>query len=273
MKDIIKKHPITAYYLITFGWTWTIVAIMMLSGQTIVGNPSPIFIVAGITCNISPSLAAFIVLGISEGKEGIQRLKKGVRKKASLKYYLLAIITVPTLSILTAIISSQFVRIYQFQVTLPIIFMGLVWPLFSGFGEEFGWRGLILPKMIVKHGLFKAGLLLGFIWELWHLPMHYMAYQSYGSYMIPAFLLIGFSNLILQSLIMAYIYTKSESSILLMILYHYTITASSIIISGLFKIEESPKLTVMESIITVILFLLFASALYWRKGIKVRGFR
>lgn len=28
MKDIIKKHPITAYYLITFGWTWTIVAIM-----------------------------------------------------------------------------------------------------------------------------------------------------------------------------------------------------------------------------------------------------
>jgi hypothetical protein len=39
-----------------------------------------------------------------------------------------------------------------------------------GFGEELGWRGYLLPKLMVL-GKPRAYLLLGIVWGLWHLPL------------------------------------------------------------------------------------------------------
>jgi membrane protease YdiL (CAAX protease family) len=39
-----------------------------------------------------------------------------------------------------------------------------------GLGEELGWRGFLLPKLMVL-GKVKAYLLLGIVWGLWHLPL------------------------------------------------------------------------------------------------------
>ena len=39
-----------------------------------------------------------------------------------------------------------------------------------GFGEELGWRGYLLPKLMPL-GKAKAYLILGFVWSLWHLPL------------------------------------------------------------------------------------------------------
>ncbi len=49
-------------------------------------------------------------------------------------------------------------------VTSPII-NGLF-----GLGEEFGWRGYLLPKLMYW-GKLRAYLLLGIVWGLWHLPL------------------------------------------------------------------------------------------------------
>lgn len=40
-----------------------------------VNEPTPKFIVGGMLCNISPSIAAFIITGIIKGKEGVRDLK------------------------------------------------------------------------------------------------------------------------------------------------------------------------------------------------------
>lgn len=49
----------------------------------------------------------------------------------------------------------------------------LVGPLINSvfaFGEEMGWRGYLLPKLMPL-GRVKAYLLIGVIWSLWHLPL------------------------------------------------------------------------------------------------------
>ncbi len=46
------------------------------------------------------------------------------------------------------------------------------------FGEEFGWRGYLLPKLMPL-GSRKAMLLIGLIWGVWHWPVIFMGYE-YG---------------------------------------------------------------------------------------------
>ncbi len=46
------------------------------------------------------------------------------------------------------------------------------------FGEEFGWRAYLLPKLMPLGGR-KAMLLLGVIWGVWHWPVIFMGYE-YG---------------------------------------------------------------------------------------------
>jgi uncharacterized protein len=54
-------------------------------------------------------------------------------------------------------------------------------PIFNSlftFGEEFGWRGYLLPKLMVL-GPRKALLAIGVIWGVWHWPVIFMGYE-YG---------------------------------------------------------------------------------------------
>ena len=46
------------------------------------------------------------------------------------------------------------------------------------FGEEFGWRAYLLPKLMPLGGR-KATLLIGVIWGIWHWPVIFMGYE-YG---------------------------------------------------------------------------------------------
>jgi hypothetical protein len=61
------------------------------------------------------------------------------------------------------------------RMVLPAIFlaslvMGPVVNGLFGFGEEFGWRGYLLPKLMPL-GKWKAYTLVGIIWGLWHAPL------------------------------------------------------------------------------------------------------
>ena len=47
------------------------------------------------------------------------------------------------------------------------------------FGEEWGWRGYMMPKLIARLGMGKALLAGGAIWGLWHLPLT-VAGHNYG---------------------------------------------------------------------------------------------
>lgn len=44
------------------------------------------------------------------------------------------------------------------------------------FGEEFGWRGLML-KETRRLGFFKANAFIGFVWGIWHLPVILMGHN------------------------------------------------------------------------------------------------
>lgn len=64
-------------------------------------------------------------------------------------------------------------------LTMALLFIPMSLPtLFLPFGEEFGWRAYLLPKLMPL-GSRKAVVLVGVIWAVWHWPYVFMGYE-YG---------------------------------------------------------------------------------------------
>jgi len=63
------------------------------------------------------------------------------------------------------------------QLAQGVLIAPLINSVFT-FGEEFGWRAYLLPKLMPLGGR-KATLLIGLIWGIWHWPVIFMGYE-YG---------------------------------------------------------------------------------------------
>lgn len=69
--------------------------------------------------------------------------------------------------------------------------------LIFGLGEEIGWRGFLLPRLMVL-GKHKAYILVGLIWGLWHAPLVYAGFNY------PGYPLVGIAMMCLLSIAFGY---------------------------------------------------------------------
>ena len=63
--------------------------------------------------------------------------------------------------------------------TVTAIFLGPVLNCITCFGEEWGWRGYLLPKLLKKFRIGNALIIEGIVWGLWYAPIIVMGY-NYG---------------------------------------------------------------------------------------------
>lgn len=97
--------------------------------------------------------------------------------------------------------------------------------LIPAFGEEFGWRGYMLPRLAEKHGAKKGLLIHASIWWFWHLPVIVgMGLQSNALSHIPLLntamiVLISIIPAMLHAVIFAFIWSKPKS-IVVVTVYH-----------------------------------------------------
>lgn len=76
-----------------------------------------------------------------------------------------------------ALINQQFGGITSspaLQILISVVFtalIGMVSGLFSGLGEEIGWRGLFVPELAKVTSFTRVSLISGAVWGLWHMPL------------------------------------------------------------------------------------------------------
>ena len=122
--------------------------------------------------------------------------------------------------------------------------------------EELGWRGCLLPIFEEKHSKLTSALYTGLLWGAWH----FFKISSIG--ITGYFLFIP--SIIVFSIIMSYIFNKSNRSIVNMSIFHCFINFSTIIM--LYERE-----CIQFYIILFIISLIFLAILYikdysfWRK--------
>ncbi|MCB9136860.1 MAG: CPBP family intramembrane metalloprotease [Caldilineaceae bacterium] len=97
----------------------------------------------------------------------------------------------PQLGALQEILDAQTAQLGQevaLPISLPMLVVAqtaqamLIAPLLNSlftFGEEWGWRGYLQPKLMTGLGWRRTMLLMGVIWGVWHWPLIFMGYE-YG---------------------------------------------------------------------------------------------
>ncbi len=119
--------------------------------------------------------------------------------------------------------------------------------LFGPLPEELGWRGYLLDGLAEKWNPFYASLIIGVVWGIWHLPLFFIEGYPLTEYAASSTLLIVyFGSLIPKSIIMTYIYFKTDRSILTAVLFHFLVN-----FMGMY-LNLSPSTEVIQFIIFVL---------------------
>lgn len=120
----------------------------------------------------TPSIVAFFLTLFIRGKKGIYDLFiRQTIQAASLKWFLLSIIVFPAL-ISLAILTSLNFDISGFELRATQLVPQIIVIVLIAVGEEYGWRGFLLPKLMKRFDLFKSSIILGLIWGIWHFPAY-----------------------------------------------------------------------------------------------------
>ena len=89
-------------------------------------------------------------------------------------------------------------------VSLPLIALG---PL----GEELGWRGFLLPRLLLRIKPLTAALVLGTIWMIWHVPAFLMSGMPQSTMSFPIFVFGG----VALSVFLTWLFLNARQSILI----------------------------------------------------------
>jgi membrane protease YdiL (CAAX protease family) len=171
----------------------------------------------------TPTLAAVVVIGKNKEGDGIGRLfQKFLQFKVPVRWYLAALI--PYGLALAAVWIYQTTLGSLYTKTPPSLnfWMGLIIVNFLAgpTGEELGWRGFALPRLLERHSPLKAGITLGVIWDFWHLPLWITSgYTSVNLLLYCLYFSIGIISL---SVLMTWIFCRTSNSLVPMVVTHFS---------------------------------------------------
>lgn len=160
--SVARRQAPALFFILTVLLTWGLLPIMRLS---------PILAIAGL---MTPAAAALIVIGLGEGRFGALRLARRLANwKAGRRWYLAALLLPPALSLLAAAVGSALTAADPasgMPELRPITPVALILLMIAA-GEEIGWRGYALPKLLESFPPAAAAVILGLMWGVWRIPL------------------------------------------------------------------------------------------------------
>jgi membrane protease YdiL (CAAX protease family) len=187
---------------------------------------------------LAPTLAAFIVIAITEGRGGLKRwaarLKPwmGVGWRQGLSVWALvylgffAAVGVLLIAMVTTKPDAIGPTFAIHGGATPAILFSLFIGMFLSAGpllEEMGWRGFALPLLLERFDPLKASICVGLLWAAWHLPREIVPLATGGADAWIKFFakqIIFFPGCIAGSIIATFLFFKLGGSVWSGILAH-----------------------------------------------------
>jgi membrane protease YdiL (CAAX protease family) len=225
----IVHSSLTRYLLLTFGIAW--VLWLPLLAAEYMGLPLPLPAIVFITLGtFVPSMTALFLTWRNAGTTELrQLLSQALLWRVSPIWYVLAVLGPAAVMLLAMgvhlVLGGAVPDYVPFGVRWFIVAVNFVLVLLIGgpLGEEFGWRGVVLPALEARFRPPWDSLVLGVIWTLWHLPLFFIsgAAQHNMPFWLFALLTLPFCILITR------VYHGSGESLLLVMLFHAAVNTWS----------------------------------------------
>ena len=203
-------------YLIS--WSITLPLALSSNGILDIGLPQSLTILA----SFGPTISAVILWAQEKGIQNIPSHLWGCLKPRVKPVWLFVALLGPSIVGALSVFLGAFIRgsppDFRWAAGLsafPVVFL-FVFFLGGPLGEEYGWRGYALPRLLDKFGWIKGNLILGAVWGLWHLPLFWIIDTPQSE--IP---LIGFMLQIMgTTFIYSWIMQGTGGSIFTAMLFH-----------------------------------------------------
>jgi membrane protease YdiL (CAAX protease family) len=223
----VNWGEVILFVLLAFGlaWVWSgfwllpYLGILLTQSTTPTDMVEQLGAVAVLPTMLTPMIAA-LIMRLFVSKEG---LKGSLGLLRSPKYYLAALI-VPAVFVTAVVLIVQALGLGEFRwseanwfVYLMLLVIALPVTLFT-FGEEYGWRGYLLPRLLPL-GEIRASVLLGVIWGVWHLPLIMAGLNYPGVNVLLAIIIFTFVTVAL-SFTYTWFYVASSGSVLVAAVFH-----------------------------------------------------
>jgi membrane protease YdiL (CAAX protease family) len=219
---VSQRNDLLVFLLMAFGLSWLFALPMWVSGGSVNSSAT---VVTGLAMMTTPTLGVLAVWRLQHREVSLRDWARqsgitlGERRSSTLALVAATWIGVPLLTVLAVAVSaavgvlsvdldglSLFRQMLNQAVgqdipldpaTLVVVQFGaavLIAPVINAIpalGEEWGWRGWLLPHLL-RLGTWRALLLSGAIWGAWHAPLTLRGYNyaELGAWAAPVF--VGF---------------------------------------------------------------------------------
>jgi membrane protease YdiL (CAAX protease family) len=238
IKALLALHPLVSFFVLAFAGTWLFELPYVLSeyGAGLLPTKSPVLLwTSPVSIFMGPFLSAFVMTGVTEGREGVHRfLRRFVLWRVGFRWYLFVIVGIPVIAVLSVVVIPGTLASFQgLSALAPLSVLGIyVYVFFLGgaLGEEPGWRGFALPRLQSMHGPLLGTLILGPLWALWHLPLFLTPWNVLSTFNVVVFVLTTTCLAIMYT----WVFNNTKGSVLMAILIHATFNWFTIPLGTLF---------------------------------------
>lgn len=228
-----RKRPLLFGFALMFALTWPIEFWLVAASRSWEPSGPPellaIFVGWGFV------VAAVVLTAVIDGSAGLHELgRRLITWRVGLRWYAVALFGFVLIDLvavaLAAVLSGaspDFSKVLAHDLFGPT---GTLWVFVVPFflfdavsnGEELGWRGYALPKLLQRHGALIASVILGLVWAFWHLPKFLVVggtHEGFGWFLL---------DVLAKAVLFTWLYQHTRGSLLLAILFHASINTSAI---------------------------------------------
>ena len=203
--ELVRRHQLSSFFLLAFTLTW-LAFIPWYASQ---GEGIPWF-------TFGPFVAALAIAATIGGWTAIKGILASiVHWRVGVIWYVVALGLPLAIQLIAIFLNSAFGSAAPAWGNVPplshILPMVALFAIFSGpLGEEPGWRGFAMPRLLARYSALTASLVLGFVWAAWHLPLAFVDDLTVS----------GSINVVVAASVFTWLYQNTRGSVLLAILMH-----------------------------------------------------
>jgi len=256
--------PLVKFFVLTYALMWACFISVAVTGIPIYAPLGGALVLLG---TFAPSLVALWLTARTEGDSGVRALLGGVLKwQVPARWYLFALAYIPAIKLTAALIHRLATGAWPRFGDDPWYFILGAIAVSTPFqaGEEIGWRGYALPRLAARFGLARASILLGLIWGFWHLPQFFIPEaDTYGQSLVVYVLQV--TGL---SVAMAWLYARTNGSLLLVMLLHAAVNNAKDIVPSALPGASNPFALSASLVAWLTVTLLWICAAYFLRTMR-----